>query len=138
MENATKALMIAAGVLLALLILSAAVVLYVSLQKNTNSYVEKVESTKISQYNSRFEAYRDKREVTITEIFSLVNYADERGSELGANTTVKINNSLINLHNLGYQDKINYIKTCVDINFYCDSISYDTRGIANEIVFKQN
>ena len=45
MENASKALLIAAGVLLAIMVLTIGVYFYSSLSENTRSYINKLDAT---------------------------------------------------------------------------------------------
>lgn len=77
MENASKALLIAASVLIGILIISLAIYLFVSFG-NTSAQVHKQnEVQQIAQFNSRFTSYEQKEECTIYDVVTLANLATE-------------------------------------------------------------
>lgn len=57
MENATKALLIAAGVLIGVLILSVGVTLYTSLGSYIDSYQKEIDERAIQKFNEQFTRY---------------------------------------------------------------------------------
>ena len=57
MENATKAFMMAAGVLIGVLILSIAVYLFTIFSRNSEQVYKKMESNQITQFNNQFLKY---------------------------------------------------------------------------------
>ena len=57
MENATKALLIAAGVLIGVMILSVAVTLYTSLGSYIDSYQKEIDERAIQKFNEQFTRY---------------------------------------------------------------------------------
>lgn len=76
MENASKALVIAAGVLIGVLIISLAVYLFVDFGSTSAEINAKNAEKQINQFNSKFTSYSDK-ELTIYDIITVVNYAKE-------------------------------------------------------------
>lgn len=54
MENAARALTMAAGVLIGIMIISIAVYLFTSLGNTSSEIYSKVEQTKIDKFNSQF------------------------------------------------------------------------------------
>lgn len=77
MENASKALIMAAGVLIGLLILSLAVYLIVSFGTTSRTLHKQNEEQQIAQFNSQFTAYEGKEGITIHDIVSIANLATE-------------------------------------------------------------
>ena len=77
MENAAKALLIAAGVLIGILIMSlfAYEMLYVS--NNANEYQERVDTIQTAEFNSQFEIYANKETITAQEVITLYSYIQE-------------------------------------------------------------
>ena len=57
MENATKALLIAAGVLIGVLILSVGVTLYTSLGSYIDSYQKEIDERAVQKFNEQFTRY---------------------------------------------------------------------------------
>ena len=103
MENASKALMISAGVLVGILILSLGVSLYYSLGTYINANQERMNANELSQFNTQFIKYinyqeqtgpidRDKIEfeLTIHDVVTAANlaYENNRQYNLTSNTEV--------------------------------------------------
>ena len=72
MENASKALLIAGGILIALLILSALVILFVNLSEYQSSGNLQEKTLQVSKFNNQYEAF-NKNDVTLMELKSLYN-----------------------------------------------------------------
>lgn len=77
MENASKALLMAAGVLIGLLVLSLMVYLFVSFGSNSKILYEQIQTDRIGQFNSQFTAYENKEGVTIYDVITAANLATE-------------------------------------------------------------
>ena len=60
MENATKAMLIAAGVLMGVMILSLCAALYSELQSYVESSQEAMQFTEIKAFNNQFTVYLDR------------------------------------------------------------------------------
>lgn len=76
MENASKALIMAAGVLIGILIISLAVYLFVDFGSTSAEINAQNDEKQINQFNSKFTSYADK-ELTIYDVITVVNYAKE-------------------------------------------------------------
>lgn len=77
MENASKALLMAAGVLLGLMIISLAVLLFTNFGGTSSQIHDNIEQNQISQFNSQFTKYIGKNNVTIYDVISMANLATE-------------------------------------------------------------
>lgn len=77
MENASKALIMAAGVLIGILILSLAVFLFTDFGAKSKGIYTQIEQTQLTQYNAQYTIYSGRNDVTIYEIVSLANLAKE-------------------------------------------------------------
>lgn len=77
MENATKALYIAAGVLIGILILSLGVNLYFTFSQYAKVTQEEIQRTNIATFNETFLKYQGKKDITIQEVVSIKNYVLE-------------------------------------------------------------
>lgn len=79
MENASRALTMAAGVLIGVLIISLAVYLFVDFGTTSAEINKQNEKQKIVQFNSKFTSYEDTegRTWTIYDIITIAKYAKE-------------------------------------------------------------
>ena len=77
MENASKALLMAAGVLIGILILSLAVYLFVSFGSTSAELHNQNEAQQIAQFNSQFTSYEGKEGLTIYDVITVANLATE-------------------------------------------------------------
>lgn len=77
MENASKALLMAAGVLIGILILSLAVYLFVSFGTTSAELHKQIDQNRINEFNSQFTVYEEKDDVTIYDVVTVANLATE-------------------------------------------------------------
>lgn len=78
MENASKALTMAAGVLIGVLIISLAVYLFVDFGTTSAEVNKQNEKQKIVQFNSQFTSYETEEKTwTIYDIITIAKYAKE-------------------------------------------------------------
>lgn len=89
MENAVKALLIASGVLIGVLILSLGSILYSSLSSYTEEVHESIERNELDKFNVQFTAYireADEEEyLTIQDIVTVANIAFENNQKHNVN-----------------------------------------------------
>lgn len=76
MENAVKALLIAAGVLIGVLILSMAVALYTSLSGYAEEVTIGIEQNELNRFNEQFTRYI-RNDLTIHDVVTVANIAYE-------------------------------------------------------------
>ena len=81
MENVTKALLIAAGVLIGIIILSLAVYLSNIIGAHAAKIQEKIDSNAIIRFNEEFLKYNGLKNLTIQQVITLKNYALENNNE---------------------------------------------------------
>ena len=96
MENASKALLMAAGVLVGVLIISIGVYLFSTYAEYSSDTYKKMEATQIDQFNTQFlKYYRDFNDVegpilcTAHDIVSLANLAQENNKKLEIDNLTK-------------------------------------------------
>ena len=82
MENASKALLMAGGILLALMILVLLVYAITSMTNFTNAQDEKFSAQQIQEFNNGYLAY-NKTRMYGTDIITVVNKAIDYNSKLG-------------------------------------------------------
>ena len=151
MENASKALIMAGGVLIAIMIISLAVYLFTDFGTTSAEINKENTERQLTQFNTQFTTYLGRNNITVYELISVVNLAKENNSEY-ANV-----NNYANAEN-GYQINV-YLdnttilstKTQTELDTYiqntgleetlytCTSVTYDNQnGRIREVYFKTN
>lgn len=87
MENASKALIIAGGVLLSILLISALLATYNQINENKKESAKVFEIQEIAKFNAFYESY-NKNVVYGAEILTVINKAKEDKDD-GINITIK-------------------------------------------------
>ena len=80
MENASNALIMAAGILIGVLILSLGVYLFVDFGSTSAEIHSQTEQQQLAQINSKFTTYLGKTNLTIYDIITVLGYAQENNN----------------------------------------------------------
>ena len=120
MENASKALLMAGGILIGVLILALMVTLFISSQDITKSYEETKQSEAVQQFNVNFTKYIGQN-LTIHQVVTICNFAIENGIKKENISEFKTKDNISN-------DEAKYTLT---INSYSDE------GYVNSISFSK-
>lgn len=80
MENASKALLMAASVLIGIILISLMVIMFMNSGNVSSSYDKTISQEEISVFNSSFTKYVG-RGLTIHEVKSIINFAKANGVE---------------------------------------------------------
>jgi hypothetical protein len=153
MENASKALIMAGGILVGILVISLAVYLFADFSRTAADINSQNEQQRIVEFNSKFttyDTYKDKDgnwQITIYDIISLAGYAKENNDyysespdeqiSVNIQSSPKTNN--VQTHLNEYTKLIsNYAYTANGSlrKFSCESIEYNSNGKVKEINFK--
>ena len=138
MENSSRALFIAAGVILGVLLLSIMIYVFRQGARVNEAYEQKQITNQLELYNARFEAY-DRNNNNIMDIISLANLAYDTNSACGFDTSVAV---AINLKIAGKTFKIpktklsgrniiqNYSGNEISI-YNLTELTFDQLGISN-------
>lgn len=91
MENASKALIMAGGVLIGVLILSLAAYLFINFGEQSRKVQEQIQQNQIIQFNSKFNIYAGKqRTATIYNVISVAKSAIEYNRDRPTSEQIKI------------------------------------------------
>ena len=101
MENASKALIMAAEVLVGVIIISIGVALFTIFSNYSRSTAMQVEQTQIAEFNNNFLKYEDK-DITAHDIISVANLAKQNNINYGIDDQKQ------------YNENTNYIQVMVD------------------------
>lgn len=83
MENASKALLIGAGTLIGVIILSLAVYLFGVFGRYAEKTQDRITENQITQFNDRFFKYLGLTDLTIQDLITVKNYALENNNQYG-------------------------------------------------------
>lgn len=121
MENATKALMIAGGVLIALIIITMFLIMFNNLSNIKKEQEEEAKVEQITAFNAEFEAY-NKKVMYGVDVITLINKVAENNKKYVDNNdykiSVKLNGEEVTSSNgLIGQDSEKSIYTCVQTKY---------------------
>lgn len=142
MENASKALMIAGGILIGVLIISLGVYLFNNSSILSSSYSDKLSQDELNQLNNKFLIYA--KDLTPQEMVSVINLVKEnnvKNVDIEENQIeVIIDNKIINILNVS-QDWKTVIMEQSDVNnepkYKFMSVSYNKQnGRINKMIWK--
>lgn len=160
MENASNALLMAAGVLIGVLILSLAVFLFMDFGAKSKEIHSQIEETQLTQYNAQYTIYENRNDITIYDVVTLANLAKEN-NEFYKDYTNYENNYKVqvifqtssttyqNFQDESIETKQNLINTFnavkqrednVDIEkkFKCQTIEYNEIGKVKKVTIQSN
>lgn len=163
MENASKALIMAGGILIGILIISLAVYLFTDFGRTAADINDRNASQQLVDFNSKFtkyESYKDNDgnwKTTVYDIVTLAGYAKENNEYYKESTEEQISVNIVNedalkdiqsIANYKYvliiqkeknkENKYLYNDDGVSLRRYkCNSISYNTRGKVQSINFEK-
>lgn len=96
MENATKALLIAGGALIAIIIISVMVVTFQKTGNVSKTYKSNIDEEEITKFNTNFTKYVGE-ELNIQQAISITNFAKNNNVEvINGKTTADITDEIIN------------------------------------------
>ena len=157
MENANKALLMAGGVLLGVLIISLAVYVFLTFSNFGESYDNRQSTVELSMYNNKFERY-DRDDLTIHDIISVANLALEykknydvevsvslrtnwnypRNNNLYEKIVINFNLSEIEIGNTQIENDRMQANENRRVTYSCTGIEYGTNGGISSIKFEKN
>lgn len=89
MENASKALLIAAGVLIGILVLSLAIYLIITFGSYSSRIQDQNEQKLLTEFNSQFLVYEGRENLTIYDVINIANLAKENNDKYELNKSYK-------------------------------------------------
>ena len=87
MENASKALIMAGGVLLSLMIVSIAIYLFTTFGATSSQTHKQIEADRINEFNSQFNSYVGKEDITIYDVVTVTNLAKNTNTSYDLDVT---------------------------------------------------
>lgn len=145
MENASKALLIAGGVLIAMVIASFGVYLYGVFHSHSENLLAAMSEKEVNEFNAKFQAF-ENRELTANELISILNLARENNHSNENKIVVNSGDwTLLGRYDMDYiineQEDSQYQKDCNeflknninrDIVYGCKEFKYNSSGLISE------
>lgn len=140
MENASKAFLIAGGVLIAILILSLGVYLFTTYSQLGTTYEGTIQENEIKKFNSNFTKFEGRTDITAQEIITAINFSKEYEANYGITTGITISGAspwTVDNINREQNGEIDFIKYCNEKNctFKCNLIYDNTTGLIEKATF---
>lgn len=132
MENASKALLIAGGILIAILIVTVAVFLFANYSSIGESYDQTVQINEVQKFNENFTRYEGRENITIQEIVTLYNFVKDYELKTGVKVTIN------GISGLKLDEPANAIRNNQTQLFKVIKIEYDNTGVVNKITFSKS
>lgn len=131
MENASKAMFIAAGVLIGIMILSLAVYLIITFGSTSAEIAKQKQLDQINQFNSQFTVYDGRKNLTIHEVITLANLATQSNINYDLDSSARGDKAsmyvAVFVNGIGYLDQ--GIET-TNLNHYTNNIRQDILKIS--------
>lgn len=143
MENASKALLMAASVLIGTIILSLAVYLYISFTGSANKMGKQMEEGQLQQFNNKFTSYVDKKNLTIYDVVTVANMAKDNNAyyDLNAKTEnnfyIQVSCDNVNIESKTEQELEKMLEDNNGIKYTCTVEYSPNTGRVNIIEFKK-
>ena len=137
MDNAVKALIMSAGVLIGIMILSLMVSLYASLNGFVEESQENIAKQEIQRFNEQFLKYINYDTVKIQDIVTAANIAYENNINGGTYVTINMP-GMTNLERRIDTDLAQILEACVGNEYKCNrnNITFDqATGKVIEVTF---
>lgn len=155
MENASKALLMAAGVLMGVVILSLAAYLFVTFSSSADDVKSEIANNQLNKFNIQFLAYEQREDLTVYDILTAVNLAENNNKyyqlEPGDTNyiTVKVDNSVVNSTDIEKKIKPESLEKEGEMkednlggkslkNYRCNVLLSDITGRVNAVNFSSN
>jgi len=138
MENASKALLIAGGVLLAIIIITMFLSMYGQIKGMEEAKEEKIKLEQLHAFNAQYEAY-DKHIMYGADVITLSNKVDEHNlnnpyEQITLVIPEYFSDSITELKNGGLNEK--QIEDLLKLRFQCTLISYASTGKVSGITIE--
>lgn len=126
MENASKALLISAGVLIAILLLTLFSYLMRQMGDSTYGIYSKLSQREITEFNQKFLNYEGRENLSIQDVITIVNLAIDSNKSVKIPSTISV---LVNDENWVNKNKTqinDLLKSNLDKQYKCLSVTIDT------------
>jgi len=135
MENASNALIIAGGILIAIIILTITVFLFSNFARIGAKYERTMQANEVQKFNVNFKKFENRDDITIQEIVTLANYVREFNTENG--TTIEVKLVPEKLEEKNSEDLTDIVKDNLNKEFKATLGESNSQGLIKSIAFQE-
>ena len=135
MENASKALLISAGVLIAILLLTLFSYLMRQMGNSTSGIYSNLSQHEISEFNQKFLNYEGRDNLSIQDVVTIINLAKDNNEKLNRPTIIEIK-----VDGSDWSDKtLDVVKQNLDKTYTCSNVNINQSTLlVKEVIIKTN
>ena len=128
MENASQSLIIAGGILMAIIVLTVGVYLFVNYSKVSGNYGQLQINKEINKFNTNFTKYLERTDIAAQEIITLKNFVRNYNKQNETDVEVELLNVSNTMEDVAFIKEYSVNDVGEKIYFECENIYYDTDG----------
>jgi maltose-binding protein MalE len=110
MENAAKALTIAGGILIAMMVISLGVYLFINARDVGTSYEKSMETAELQKFNSNFTTFEGREDITIQEIVTIAKFVKQYKEQ----TEIDVEVNLQGKGNLADKSELYFVEELIE------------------------
>lgn len=150
MENASKALLMAAGVLIGVLVLALIIYLFTYFGAEAQKFSEIINQNQLTKYNAQYTVYDGRKDLSVYDVVSIINTAYENNEKHRDDSTyeteyqVKVmldgeDKANVDIQVQDLSQKItNLIEGNYETKYKCKVLFYDENGKVKEVRITKN
>lgn len=140
MENASKALLISAGVLLAILLLSLFAYLMRQMGASTSGIYSTLSQHEISEFNQKFLNYEGRKKLSIQDVITIVNLAKDNNEKANRPTIIEVKvDDELDWSKKTTEELNDLLKQKIDLTYSCTKVETDYSSLlVKKIIIKTN
>lgn len=139
MENASKALLISAGVLLAILLLSLFAYLMRQMGTSTSGIYSTLSQHEISEFNQKFLNYEGRENLSIQDVITIVNLAKDNNEKANRPTIIEVTVDELDWSKKTTEELNDLLKQKIDLTYSCTKVETDYSSLlVKKIIIKTN
>ncbi len=143
MENASKALLMAAGVLMGVLVLALIIYLYTHFGAEAQKFTEIINQHQLTKYNAQYTVFDGRKDLSVYDVVSIINTAYENNEKHKEDSTyeteykvsVTLNGSEkadVTYSNLS-EEMTKLIENNYETKYKCNVSFYDDNGKVKQV-----
>ena len=135
MENASKALLISAGVLIAILLLTLFSYLMRQMGDSTSGIYSTLSQHEITEFNQKFLNYEGRDNLSIQDVVTIINLAKDNNKKLNRPTIIEVK-----VDGSDWSDKtLDVVKQNLDKTYTCSNVNINQSTLlVKEVIIKTN
>ena len=138
MENASKALLLAGGVLLMIIVLSLATLIFQRMGTQTSGFYQEMDETKINEFNQLFFNYHERTDLKIQDVVTIVNLAKDNNQRGIIPAEIKVICDGKQIQNSSKSDIIMMLSNDIDSRYTCTVKYADKLKYVGEVIITKN